>query len=73
MRRPWATHGWQPQPGRFHLFRVEIAHVAFVRWDSAVNDQMVATWPPATEYVRRGTSATSVGPRESYEELLRPE
>ncbi|WP_262851080.1 pyridoxamine 5'-phosphate oxidase family protein [Mumia quercus] len=62
--------GWRPQPGRFHLFRVDVEHVAFVRWDSSANDQLVTTWPPGKEYVRRGTSATSVGPREPYTELL---
>ena len=39
--------GWSPTPGRFHLFRVDLETVAFVRYDHATGDQFTATWPPA--------------------------
>ena len=41
-----AQLGWQPEPGRFHLFRVDIDDVTFIRWDDANNDQYVATLAP---------------------------
>ena len=62
--------GWQPEPGRFHLFRVEIDEVTFIRWDSATNDQYVTRWPARVEFVRRGTSATSLSEPEPFRELL---
>src|SRR3954454_17668594 len=52
--------GWRPDVGRFHLFDIDIEHVAFVRYDPHSGDQFVTTWPPGQEYVRRGVSATSV-------------
>jgi hypothetical protein len=62
--------GWSPEPGRFHLFRVELDDVAFVRYEEASGDQFVCRWPRGGEYVRRGTSATSLGPPEPYRDLL---
>ena len=62
--------GWEPEPGRFHLFRVDVADVTFIRWDDATNDQYVTRWPEGSEFVRRGTSATSLGDREPIDELL---
>jgi hypothetical protein len=62
--------GWTPEAGRFHLFRVEVEDIAFVRWVDATNDQFITRWPVGGEYVRRGTSATSVGPPEPVSELL---
>lgn len=62
--------GWEPEPGRFHLFRVDIEDVTFIRWDPATNDQFVTRWPAAQEFVRRGTSATSLGERQPFNELL---
>ncbi len=62
--------GWQPEPGRFHLFRVDIDEVAFIRWDSSTNDQYVTRWPAGVEFVRRGTSATSLSEPEPIDELL---
>jgi hypothetical protein len=61
---------WQPVPGRFHLFRVDIDDVTFIRYDSATGDQYVARWPRGREFVRRGTSATSLGPPEELHDLL---
>jgi hypothetical protein len=63
--------GWSPEVGRFHLFEVDVQHVAFVRYDSATGDQYVTTWPPGAEFVRRGTTATSVGEPEPRVDLLR--
>jgi hypothetical protein len=65
-----AAAGWEPQPGRFHLFRVDVEDVTFIRWDPATNDQFVTRWPARREFVRRGTSATSVGDPEPITELL---
>jgi hypothetical protein len=65
--------GWQPEPGRFHLFSLDISDVTFIRYDEPTGDQFVATWPPAREFVRRGTSATSVGEPEPVHDLLVPD
>lgn len=62
--------GWQPVPGEFHLFAVGVDDVTFVRYESATGDQFVTRWPKGEEFVRRGTSATTLGPRESRLELL---
>jgi hypothetical protein len=65
-----ADLGWSPEVGRFHLFDVDLEHVAFVRYDHESGDQYVTTWPPGKEYVRRGTTATSVGEPQPFRELL---
>ncbi len=62
--------GWRPEPGRFHLFTVSIEEVTFIRYDDATGDQHVAMWPPAREFIRRGTSATSVGAPEPSSDIL---
>ena len=62
--------GWSPDPGRFHLFEVSIANVTFIRYDDATGDQHVAMWPPAREFVRRGTSATSLGEPEPVNDII---
>jgi Pyridoxamine 5'-phosphate oxidase len=67
------TLGWRPEAGRFHLFSLDIRHVTFIRYDDATGDQHVALWPPAREFVRRGTSATTVGPPEPEFGLLASE
>jgi hypothetical protein len=64
--------GWEPEVGKFHLFRIDLDEVTVIRWDDATNDQFVARWPAMDEFVRRGTSATSQGPAEPMEDLLRP-
>ena len=56
-----ADLGWNPPPGRFHLFAVDISHVTYIGYGTATGDQHVAMWPPAREFIRRATSATSVG------------
>jgi hypothetical protein len=60
---------WQPEAGKFHLFRVDVDQVASIRWGDH-NDQYLTRWPPGHEQVRRGTSATSVGDPEPWSELL---
>jgi hypothetical protein len=62
--------GWSPVPGRFHLFWIDIAEVAFIRYDDTTGDQFVTRWPDGIEYVRRATSPTSLGEPEPRSELL---
>lgn len=62
--------GWQPEVGRFHLFRIEVEDVTFIRWDGRNNDQFMSRWPECREQVRRGTSATSNAPPEPHHEFL---
>lgn len=62
--------GWLPEVGRFHLFRVDVEDVSYLRWDDATNDQFVTRWPEGGEFVRRGTSPTSQGPAQPWAELL---
>jgi len=62
--------GWRPEVGWFHLFEVDVEHVAYLRYDSATGDQYATTWPPGEEHVRRGTTATSLGEPEPYAGLL---
>jgi general stress protein 26 len=63
--------GWHPIPGRFHLFAVDVAEVAYLRYDDDTGDQFTTLWPRGAEFVRRGTSATSVGDPEPTEGVLR--
>ena len=65
-----ASLGWVPEPGRFHLFAVTIGEVTFIRYDDASGDQHVARWPPPREFIRRGTTATSLGPSEPAQSIL---
>jgi hypothetical protein len=65
--------GWKPEVGQFHLFAVDIGHVSYLRYDDATGDQFVTQWPPGREYVRRGTTATSVGQPEPRVDLLGPD
>ena len=53
--------GWSPTVGKFHLFWVDVADITFIRYEDATGDQFVTRWPPGSEYVRRGDSATSFG------------
>ena len=62
--------GWSPEPGRFHLYRVDIREVTFIRYEEESGDQFVTRWPDVREFVRRGTSATSLGEPEAYRDLL---
>jgi hypothetical protein len=62
--------GWRPEEPWFHLFRVDIGDLTVVRYASN-GDQYVARWPSRIEYVRRETSATSVGPPEPHPDIFR--
>jgi hypothetical protein len=62
--------GWRPEEGWFHLFEVDVEHVAFVRYVHETGDQFVTTWPPGEEFVRRGATATSLDAPEPVRELL---
>ena len=64
-----AALGWSPQVGRFHLFEVDVGEVTSICYAEG-GDQHVASWPPGREFVRRGTSATSVGEPEEVRDLL---
>jgi hypothetical protein len=62
--------GWNPQPGRFHLFAVDIGEVTFISYDPATGDQHVAMSPPGREFIRRATTPTSVGDREPMSDII---
>jgi hypothetical protein len=61
--------GWKPEEPHFHLFRVDLLDVTCVRY-APNGDQYVARWPTREEFVRRATSATSVGQPEPHGDLL---
>jgi hypothetical protein len=65
-----STLGWNPEPGKFHLFAVNIEHTAVLSYDEPTGDQHVATWPPGREFIRRATSATSLASPEPVTEGL---
>jgi hypothetical protein len=66
-----ASLGWDPQPGQFHLFAVDIGQVTFISYDpGGSGDQHVAMWPPAREFIRRATSPTSVGAPEPIRDII---
>lgn len=65
-----ASLGWSPEPGRSHLFTVVIDEVTFICYDDATGDQHVAQWPPPREFIRRATSATSLGDPEPVHDIL---
>jgi hypothetical protein len=65
-----AVLGWSPEVGRFHLFRVDIEDVTFLRYDDETGDQFLVRWPAGVETVRRGTGATTLGPPEPHQDLL---
>ena len=51
---------WSPEPGRFHLFALELEQITYIRYDDS-GDQHLVLWPQGVEQVRRITSATSLG------------
>jgi hypothetical protein len=61
--------GWQPEEPCFHLFRLDIDDVTFIRYGPN-GDQYVTRWPQGAEYVRSATSPTSVGAPEPHRHLL---
>jgi hypothetical protein len=75
VQRQYATQvaeslGWDPVPGKFHLFAIGFDDVTYVHYDGPTGDQYVTAWPPGREYVRRATSPTSVGKPEPLSDLL---
>jgi len=66
-----ASLPWSPDVGKFHLFVVDIEQATYIRYDNATGDQHLAIWPPGKEFVRRGTSATTVGDEEPVRDILR--
>lgn len=66
-----AVLGWHPEEPSFHLFRIDLQDVTSIRYASN-GDQYVARWPAGEEFVRRATSATSVGQPEPFRDLLLP-
>ncbi len=61
--------GWKPEEPWFHLFRLGIEDVTYVSYAES-GDQYVARWPPPAEFVRRASTATSVGPPEPVADLF---
>jgi hypothetical protein len=62
--------GWRPEEPYFHLFRIDIRDATLIRYVATSGDQRVARWPSLIEYVRRATSATSVGDPEPTSDLF---
>jgi hypothetical protein len=62
--------GWEPVPGAFHLFWVDVAEVTFIRYEDATGDQFVTLWPAGREFVRRGATPTSLGEPQHHSALL---
>ena len=62
--------GWDPTPGRFHLFTVDISDITYIRFVDATGEQFVQRWPSGEQFRRPATSATSLGPREPTTQAL---
>jgi Pyridoxamine 5'-phosphate oxidase len=62
--------GWEPTPGRFHLFSIDISDVTFIRYEQASGDQFVTRWPACDEFVRRGDGGTALRMPEPHQEIL---
>jgi hypothetical protein len=67
-----AVLGWQPEEPNFHLFRINISNVTYLRYEPS-GDQYVALWPQRREFIRRSTSPTSVGEEEAVSQLFASE
>ena len=65
-----ARLGWEPTPGRLHLFSVDIDDVTFIRYEEASGDQFVTRWPARCEFVRRGDGGTALRDPEPHQEWL---
>jgi hypothetical protein len=62
--------GWQPVPGQFTLFVVDVADVTYIGSESGIGAQHVARWPPGEEYIRSQLTPTSLGPPQAVSRLL---
>jgi hypothetical protein len=65
--------GWQPVPGQFALFIVEVADVTYIGSEPGTGAQHVARWPPVEEYIRPQLTPTSLGPPQAVSRLLTAE
>ncbi len=65
-----ARLGWQPIPGEFTLFAVDMSDVTYIGHDAGSNAQHVARWPAGGEYLRPCLTPTSLGPPEPVQRLL---
>lgn len=61
---------WSPEPGRFHLFALDVEQVTFIRYNDD-GDQHLVLWPRGVEQVRPISSATSLGDPTPVQEILR--
>jgi hypothetical protein len=62
--------GWQPVPGEFTLFAVDIDDVTYIGHDAGSNAQHVARWPAGEEYLRPSVTPTTLGPPQPVKRLL---
>jgi hypothetical protein len=62
--------GWQPVPGEFALFTVDIQDVTFIGHDAGTDAQHVARWPAGDEYLRPILTPTTLGPPQPARRLL---
>ena len=62
--------GWEPVPGRFHLFAVDIDQITFISYDPVAESQHVAMWPPGREFIRPHDTPTSLGDPEPVSDLI---
>jgi hypothetical protein len=62
--------GWQPVPGEFVLFAVDISDVTYIGHDADSNAQHVARWPAGEEYLRPSLTPTTLGSPKPVKRLL---
>jgi hypothetical protein len=62
--------GWQPVPGEFALFAMDINDVTYIGHDAGGNAQHVARWPTGEEYLRPSLTPTTLGPPRPIRRLL---
>jgi len=62
--------GWEPVPGEFALFAVDIQDVTYIGHDPGSTAQHVARWPAGEEYLRPALTPTTLGPRTPLRRLL---
>ena len=65
--------GWQPVPGQFTLFLVEVAGVTYIGSESGTGAQHVARWPSGEEYIRPQLTPTRLLPPQAVSRLLTPD
>ena len=65
-----ARLGWQPIPGEFALFTVDVEDVTYIGHDAGSRAQHVARWPAGEEYLRPVLTPTTLGPHQAVRRLL---